>query len=152
MHGSLKAFAGKSKAAMALTALGGAALLLSACSREGELDVTSGVGVFASLDGCPVVAIPNGTGDITLFNPASARTAEAIDIVASMTNVRGSCQSASDPVYNQVTFDVLATRTNTNGARQVTLPYYSVVMQAGENVVAKRVGEITLNFAAGQAL
>jgi hypothetical protein len=32
----------------------------------------------------------------------------------------------------------------------VTLPYFSSVVQGGTAVVAKRVGQVTLNFAAGQ--
>lgn len=128
----------------------GAALLTGGCSREGELDVSSGVGVYASLDGCPVVGVPNGTGDVTLFDPAGARTADAIDIVANITNVRGNCTSGTSQVGSNVSFDVIATRMNTQGSRQVTLPYYSAVLQSGENVVAKQVNQVTLNFADGQ--
>ncbi len=124
-------------------------LILSGCSREGELDVSSGVGVYASLDGCPVVAVPNGTGDITLFNPPSSQTASAIDVVATITNVRSNCASGTAQIANQVTFDIIASRVNSAGARQVTLPYYSVVLQAGQNVLAKQIGQVTLNFTDG---
>ncbi len=40
---------------------------------------------------------------------------------------------------------------DTRGARTVTLPYFSTVVQGGSAVVAKRVGQVTLQFADGQA-
>ncbi len=53
-------------------------------------------------------------------------------------------------IYTNATFDVLARRTDTRGARNVTLPYYSVVLRGGSSVVTKRVGQVTLSFADGQ--
>ena len=43
-------------------------------------------------------------------------------MVATMTNVRSQCNESGDKVYTSVTFDVLARRTDTAGARQVTVP------------------------------
>ncbi len=46
------------------------------------------------------------------------------------------------------TFDVVATRRDASAARPVVLPFY-IAMQAGTQVVAKRVGQVAVNFAAG---
>jgi hypothetical protein len=51
-----------------------------------------------------------------------------------------------------VTFDIRARRTRTEAARDVTLPYFITVVRGGSAVVAKRIGRVTLHFAAGQAL
>lgn len=66
-------------AAKALT-VGIVAAALAGCSREGDLDVGAGVGVNVTRSGCPTVAVPDGTGDITIFNPVSSQDADAIDI------------------------------------------------------------------------
>lgn len=127
-----------------------AAALLGGCARDGELDVTSGVGVSTTRTGCPTVAVPEGTGDITIFNPAGSQDASAIDVVAAITNVRPTCNSGGDKIFSQASFDVQARRTDTRGARSVTVPYFSTVVQGGSAVVAKRLGQVTLQFADGQ--
>jgi hypothetical protein len=124
-------------------------LVLAGCSRDGELDISSGVGVTATRTGCPVVAVADGTGDVTLFNPTSSQTADAVDVVATITKVRPSC-SAGEKIYSVADFEVQARRANASGARTVTLPYFSTVVQGGSAVVAKRVGQVTINFADGQ--
>lgn len=127
-----------------------AALTLTAgCSRSGEIDPSGGI--TAVRTACPAVGIPAATGDITLFSPAGARTADAIDVAALITNVRSTCNDTVDPIYTEVKFDVLARRTRTDGARDVTLPYFSVVVQGGTVVTAKRVGQVVVRFAPGQA-
>lgn len=123
---------------------------LSACSREGELAVDTGVGVFTTRTGCPVVAVPDGTGDVTIFNPANSRDASAIDVTATITNLRPVCNSGGENIYSEATFQVQARRSDANGARSVTLPYFSTVVQGGSAVVAKRIGNVTINFAPGQ--
>lgn len=128
-----------------------AALVLAGCARDGELDVSSGVGVTATRTGCPTVAVAEGTGDITLFNPGSGQTADAVDVVATITKVRPSCNSGGEKIYSVADFEVQATRSNASGARSVKLPYFSTVVQGGSAVVAKRVGEVTINFADGQS-
>jgi hypothetical protein len=137
------------KTALLLTA--SLAILVSGCSRSGDLDVTSGVGVKIVRSGCPAVAVPDGTGDVTLFNPASSQDASAIDVVASMTQVRSTCNDSGDKIYTEASFEVRGLRQDTRGARSVTLPYFSTVVQGGSAVVAKRVGQVTLQFADGQA-
>jgi hypothetical protein len=128
----------------------GLSLAAGGCARDGQIDVSSGVGITASLNGCPVVAVPDGTGDVTLFKSAGDRSAAGIDVVAAMTNVRGTCGQTGEQIVSQVTFDITATRNNAMGARSVTLPFYSVMMRGGRDVVAKRVGQVTVNFADGQ--
>lgn len=123
------------------------ALALAGCSRRGEIDPTGGI--VAVRSACPVAAIPAQTGDITLFNPASSTDANAIDVVADITNLRSTCADG-EQLYTEATFTVNARRNDASAARQVTLPYYSAVVRGGNAVVAKRIGQVTLDFPAGQ--
>ena len=123
------------------------ALALAGCSRRGEIDATGGI--VAVRSACPIAAIPAYTGDITLFNPAQSTDASAIDVVADITNLRSTCTDGTQ-FYTEATFTVNARRTDASAARQVVLPYFSAVVRGGNSVVAKRVGQVTLNFAAGE--
>lgn len=123
--------------------------ILAGCAGRGEIDATGGVTAVRSA--CPVVGVPAGTGDITLFSPEASRDDSAIDVVASMTNVRGTCADAADQIATAVTFEVRASRTRTDAARDVTLPYFITIVRGGGNVVAKRVGQVSVHFDAGQA-
>lgn len=136
------------KALLATTVVAAA---LAGCRSEGDIVIEQGVGITALRSVCPAVGVPDFTGNVTLFNPAEARTADAIDVTASITNVRTQCDDSGAEVYATATFDVLAQRRDTRGARSVTLPYYSTVVRGGNSVVAKRVGQVTLNFADGEA-
>ena len=136
-------------AAKALT-VGIVAAALAGCSREGDLDVGAGVGVNVTRSGCPTVAIPDGTGDITIFSPVSSQDADAIDVVASVTNVRTTCNESGEKIYAQASFDVQARRSDASGSRTVTLPYFNTVVQGGSAVISKRVGQVTIQFADGQ--
>ena len=127
-----------------------AVMALAGCRSSGEIVLDQGVGITAVRSRCPAVGIPNYTGDITLFAAPGNTTAANIDVVAAMTNVRTQCNEEADPVAATVQFDVLARRTNTSGARQVTLPYFITVLRGGNAVVTKRVGSVTVNFADGQ--
>src|SRR5688500_1568882 len=134
----------------ALLAATVSAAALAGCAREGDIVVEQGVGITALRSVCPAVGVPDFTGNVTLFNPADARTADALDVTAALTNVRSQCDETGAEVYSTATFDVLATRRDPRGARTVTLPYYSTVVRGGNAVVAKRLGTVTLNFADGQ--
>ncbi len=74
-----------------------------------------------------------------------------MDVSAAITNVRSTCDESSANVVSSVTFDVVATRRDGAEARSVVLPYFTVAMQGGTQVVAKRLGNVGLNFAAGSA-
>ena len=126
-------------------------LAIGGCAKDGELDISSGVGVSVTRTGCPMVAVPDGTGDVTLFNPASSQVSSAIDVVATLTKVRPTCTDAAEKIYSVADFEVQARRSDTRGARTVTLPYYTSVVQGGSAVVSKRVGQVTLQFADGEA-
>ncbi|ABD25533.1 conserved hypothetical protein [Novosphingobium aromaticivorans DSM 12444] len=128
-----------------------AALALSACGGgRGELVVDEAVGVKALRDPCPRVGVPDYTGDVTLFTAPGRTDSGAIDVEAAITNVRSQCTDG-DKLYSVASFDVLARRTDTRGARRVELPYFSTVVRGGNIVVAKRLGKVVLDFADGQA-
>ena len=124
-------------------------ILLAAggCSRTGE--ITEG-GISAVRSACPHVGVPAGTGDVTLFNPATSREASAIDVVAVLTNLQSTCDEAGPQIQANLTFDVLARRNQPGPARDVTLPYFITVVRGGTSVTAKRVGQVTVRFAEGQ--
>ena len=132
------------------------AAALAGCKTSGDIVVDEGVGITAIRSACPAVGVPDHTGDITLFRSAAAgATADNIDLVAAMSNVRSQCsdgkKAATSPkVYSSVTFTVSARRTDTRGARTVTLPYFVTVLRGGTAVISKRVANVTLTFADGQ--
>jgi len=124
---------------------------LAGCASKGDIVVDQNVGITAVRSRCPAVGIPDYTGDVTLFRVPGDKTSGNIDVVGSMTHVRSTCnEDQGDKVTATVEFDVLAKRSDTSGARQVTLPYFVTVLQGGNSVVTKRVGSVTVSFAAGQ--
>lgn len=132
------------KIALPLVALA----LLSACARDGEIDPTGGVSITRSA--CPAVGVPANTGDVTVFSPPASREARAIDVVATITNVRTTCNEAgTGEIVANATFDVQARRTAASGAREVVLPYFVTVMRGGNVVVSKRVNRVALRFEDG---
>lgn len=132
-----------------LTAAAVLAIALAGCRGTGDIVVDEGVGITAVRTACPAIGVPDYTGDITLFRTAGAATADNIDVVAAMTDVRSTCNDSAEKVYATASFNVLARRTDTRGARTVTVPYFITVLRGGTAVVSKRVGEVTLNFADG---
>lgn len=122
------------------------AALLAGCSRQGEL---YDGGVYATRTVCPAVGVPAGTGDVTLFSPPNSVAASALDLTATITNVRANCNDQGADVVSTVSFDVVAVRRDATQARQVVLPFFNTVTQGGSSVVAKKVGAVGLNFAAG---
>ena len=123
-----------------------ALILASACSKSGS--VADG-GIYITRSSCPQLGIPAGTGDITLFDPQGSTDSAAIDVVATMTNLRGACDETGARINSIASFEVVATRRDPGQVRQVVLPFYNVVMQSGNRVVAKKVGAVALDFAAG---
>ena len=123
---------------------------VTGCGRDNELDISAGVGITATRDKCPAVAIPLHTGDITLFDPATRRDASAIDVVATITRLTPQCNDTGEKIYQLADFDVVATRRDAGPARTVTLPYFATVVQGGTAVVAKRLGQVNVTFAEGE--
>lgn len=123
---------------------------VAGCAKDNEIDVSGGVGITSTRSACPSVAVPLQTGDVTLFDPATSRDASAIDVVATITNVTPQCNDTGEKVYQLANFDVVATRRDAGPARTVTLPYFATVLQGGTVVVAKRLSNVTINFADGQ--
>ena len=121
-------------------------LLVAGCSREGNIE---NGGIYITRSACPQVGIPAATGDITLFNPSNRTDAAALDVSAAITNLRATCDETGVNVVSTASFDVVATRRDAGAARTVVLPYFTIAMQSGTQVVAKRVGNVALNFAAG---
>ncbi|MBO9711355.1 hypothetical protein [Sphingomonas sp.] len=136
-------------AKLALPLLGLA--LLAGCKQTGDIAVDGGVGITSVRSACPRVAVPMGTGDVTLFDPADSREAQAIDVEATLTNVAASCADGQGAqVLTTVNFAVLANRRDAGPARDVTLPYFVTLVRGGSSVVAKSVGHVTIHFDAGQ--
>lgn len=126
---------------------------LGGCARD-ELSVDNiGVGQRITRSLCPAVAIPTATGDVTLFDPPASREARAIDVVATISDVRATCDGDGiDPtLVSNVTFRVGAVRQRAQGSREVIVPYFATVLRGGSSVVSKQVGQVTLRFADGQA-
>lgn len=127
-----------------------AALALGGCKTSGEIVVDQDVGITAVRGACPAVGIPEYTGDITTFRTPGSTLAADLDVVAAMTGVKTNCTESADKVVATVSFDVLARRSDTRGARTVELPYFVTVLRGGSAVIAKRTGTVTLQFADGQ--
>ncbi len=119
-------------------------LALAACAgSDNPLRVTRSI--------CPAAAVLQNAGEVTLFSPAGSRDANAIDVSASITDLRPSCSDVGERITNVVAFSVVAQRRQTAGARDVTLPWFSAVVRAGDKLVAKQAGQVVLHFADGQA-
>jgi hypothetical protein len=127
-----------------------AVLVLAGCKTDTEFDERGGFKIARSA--CPAAAIPTYTGDVTLFNPPAERRAEAIDVTASIANLRATCNDAGNSAQIQVTaeFDVQARRATAGPARTVTLPWFATVLRAGSKLESKQVGEISVVFPDGQ--
>jgi len=123
--------------------------LLAGCRHAGDVTSDNGGGIYAVRSTCPIVGIPTGTGDITLFNPQVSTDSAAIDVTAAMTQLRAYCQNSGNDVVSTVTFTVTGLRRDAGAARQVVLPYFDVVLRGGSKVAAKQIGYVALNFPAG---
>ena len=123
--------------------------LLGACRHSGDLTDENGGGVYAVRTSCPIAGIPTGTGDITLFNPQSSTDSAAIDVTATITQLRATCQEGTSDTVSTVTFTVTALRRDAGAARQVILPYFDVALRGGSTISAKQIGAVALNFPAG---
>lgn len=100
---------------------------------------------------CPAVAVPTYAGDMTLFKPGTTPDANNIDVIATITNVRDICTETDALLTVDVSYDVLARRTTTAGARTVVFPVFASVVQGGNLLVSKQTGTVSVTFADGQA-
>jgi len=125
-----------------------AALALSGCSKDGEIDATGGISVTRSA--CPAIAVPAHTGDITLFDPVGSTDSRAIDVVANLTELRATCDETGSTVESRATFRVDARRSSAQGAREVVIPYFSTVVRGGRAVVSKSISRVAIRFEDGQ--
>ena len=123
-------------------------VLLAGCRRPGDV-IEDRYGVYTIRSACPVVGIPAGTGDITLFNPAGSTDSRAIDVTAAITDLRSTCQESGDDVISTVTFTVTALRRDPGPARQLSLIFFDVAVRGGSAVAAKQLGQVLVNFPAG---
>jgi len=122
--------------------------ILASCSKEDDFDVSGGLNVVRST--CPAVAVPAYTGDVSLFSPPESQDARALDVTASITNLRTTCDQTGAIVHAKVTFDVVARRASPNGARDLVLPYFATVMRAGTKIMSKQESQVLVHFADGQ--
>ena len=134
---------GVSRVSKPVVVLVAAGLALSACADQNPFVVKR--------TACPAVAVLANAGETTLFAPADSRDADAIDVVATITNVRATCNdTGAGNIVSAASYDVIARRTNGTGARDVTFPTFAAVMRAGTQLVAKQTGQVTVRFADGQ--
>ena len=113
-----------------------------------EFDERGGFKIARSA--CPAAAIATYTGDITMFDPPAERRVEALDVTASIANLRTSCNESGPQVQVTANFDIQARRAVAGPARSVTLPYFATVLRAGTQIESKQIGQVVINFADGQ--
>lgn len=99
---------------------------------------------------CPAVAVPTYLGDATIFGPGGPGDAKNIDVVATITNVRDTCFEGDETLATDISFDVVARRSDAGPARTLTLPVFATIVQGGNLVVSKQVTPVTVSFADGQ--
>ena len=119
-----------------------ALLMLAACGGGNPLKFTRSP--------CPAAGTLQYASEATLFSPETSRDASAIDVTAAITNVRATCAESTERLNSQLSFDVVAQRASAGGAREVTLPYFAVVLRAGDQLLSKQLGSVTLRFEDGQ--
>lgn len=123
---------------------------LASCGRDVMSATEQGLGLLVNRTACPAVATAVHTNDITIFNPSASREASAIDVTASITNLRGSCADAGDTIQSVASFEVRALRANASGPREVIIPYYATVLRGEGRVVSKEISRVALRFADGE--
>lgn len=131
-------------------------LIATGCSHDTDITAIGGsIGREVKRTSCPSVGIPAYTGDVTLFNPPASRDARAIDVVATLTDLKGQCDdsdSSSATLTTSATFRVLARRNDPHGARDVVLPYFAVVMHGQTAVASKSISRVSVHFDDGKLL
>jgi hypothetical protein len=118
-----------------------ATLALAGCERNP---------LIVKRSACPAVAVAAHVGDISLFRTSGDPDAANLDAIATITNVRDACTETAEKFVTRINFDVIARRTDTAQPRQLVLPVFAAVVQAGNIINAKQLTNVTVNFAAGQ--
>jgi len=131
-------------------------LVATGCAHDNEITAIGGsIGQEVKRTSCPAVGVADYTGTITVFDPATSRDAKAIDVVATLTDLKGQCDDSnadSPTLATNATFRVVARRRDAQGARDVVLPYYAVVMHGGDKVASKSISRISIHFDDGKLL
>jgi hypothetical protein len=123
--------------------------LLGGCrSTSIDFDETGGAKVTRST--CPAVAVPAYTGDVSIFAPEQSQDARALDVTATITNLRTQCDDTGAIVKVTTTFDVVARRASASGDRDIVLPYFVTVLRAGTKIMSKQESRVQVHFANGQ--
>ncbi|HEY0271084.1 MAG TPA: hypothetical protein VGC10_08860 [Sphingomonas sp.] len=131
-------------------------VVVGGCANDSDIAAIGGsIGKEIRRTSCPALGVPAETGDVTLFNPPGSRDSRAIDVVATITNVRGNCDDSDQKnptpkLATTATFRVDARRDSAVGARDVVLPYFVVIMRGGTQVISKSVGQIQIHFDDGK--
>lgn len=127
---------------------------LAGCAKDSDITSVGGsIGQEIKRTNCPAVAVPAYTGDITLFDPPASREARAIDVVATLTDMRSTCNEADQAattLTSNATFRVDARRSSANGARDVVLPYFATVLRGGDQIISKSVSRVSIHFDDGK--
>ncbi len=118
-----------------------AVLALSGCQRNP---------LVVKRSACPAVAVPTYAGDMTTFSGTGGRDAADVDVAASITNVRATCVEGPSTLSTDVTYDVVARRMTTAGPRTVMFPVFASIVQGGNLIVSKEIGQVSVSFADGQ--
>jgi hypothetical protein len=136
-----------SRSTIAVSCMSPLLLALAACSSSGDFDETGGIKIVRSA--CPAVAVPTHTGDVTLFDPPASRDSRAIDVVATITDLRATCADSGDNIVSNATFAVQARRSTAGPARDVVIPYFATIVRGGTAVVSKQVSRVAIHFDQG---
>jgi hypothetical protein len=133
-----------------------APLVLAGCAKDNEITAIGGsIGQEIQRTSCPALAVPAYTGDLTTFDPVNSRDANAIDVVAVISDVKSSCNEAdatSPTLTTNATFTVNARRRDPHGARDIVFPYFATVMQGGTNIRSKSISRVSIHFDDGKLL
>jgi hypothetical protein len=131
-------------------------LVATGCAHDNEITAIGGsIGQEVKRTSCPAVGVAAYTGTITLFDPPASRDAKAIDVVATLTDLKGQCDDSntdSPTLATNATFRVVARRRDNHGARDVVLPYYATVMHGGDKIASKSISRISIHFDDGKYL
>lgn len=131
-------------------------LLATGCAHDNEITAIGGsIGQEVKRTSCPAVGVAAYTGTVTLFNPPASRDSKAIDVVATLTDLKSQCDDSdtdSLTLATNATFRVVARRSDSHGARDVVLPYYAVVIHGGDKIASKSISRISIHFDDGKLL